>query len=156
MNRLGSIHTTVLCGLPTLDSCFNKITKMIKKIRLVKSLLTFAVTKHNGAQINFGPPVFSWKTNSSASASSGFTRSCTTCFPSPQLTSFNKITNFRSTEDIYKKMTVYLKHAHKMTSEDTSRPETFLRSSAYLPIKTTLKGITWRYINFTNKECFWN
>jgi hypothetical protein len=30
-----------------------------KKVILVKSILAFAVTNHNGAQHNFGPPVFS-------------------------------------------------------------------------------------------------
>jgi len=42
------------------------------------SLLAFVVTKHNGVQSTFGPPDFSWKTNSNVSTSSVCTRSCTT------------------------------------------------------------------------------
>jgi hypothetical protein len=107
---------------------------------------TFAVAKHNGAQSTFGPPVFSLKTNTSAPTSPVFIRSCTTCFLFPELTGSIKRTHFQSTEDIHKKMAVYLKHSHKMTSEDTSRPERLIWSSVYLLIKTILKGITWRYI----------
>lgn len=49
-----------------------------KRGRFVESLLAFAVIQHNGAWSNFNPPLFSWKTNTNAPASSVFIISCRT------------------------------------------------------------------------------
>ena len=80
MNHHGWKCTTKPDGESTiLRSSCNKITRTVSKKKkniFVELWLVFAPRQCIGAQSNFGPPVFSWETNTSARTRPLLIRSC--------------------------------------------------------------------------------